>query len=95
MAGACSAHGGDENYVQNLIAVPGGKVPHRRLRCRWKDNINMETGLYDVNLFGFGHGPVVGSCVFGNEHSGCTKDVDFLDMLIVLSASQEGVTELV
>ena len=60
-----------------------GKRPFGRPRHRWEDNIIMnlpevgwERGL---DWSGSGEGQVVGSCEYGNEHSGSIKCGEFLD----------------
>jgi hypothetical protein len=41
MDGACSGHGGDEKWVQNLIGKPEMWTHLGRPRHRWKENIKM------------------------------------------------------
>jgi hypothetical protein len=39
MGRACSMHGERKNAYRILVRKPEGKIPLRRTRCRWEDNI--------------------------------------------------------
>jgi hypothetical protein len=49
MGGACSAYGGGERLVQ--VWKPEGKIPLRRPRRRWEDNIKMNLQNWDVGVW--------------------------------------------
>ena len=42
MGGACSAYGEWRGVYRVLVGKPEGKRPLRRLRLRWKDNIELD-----------------------------------------------------
>jgi hypothetical protein len=55
MGGPCSTNGEKRNAYRLLVGKPEGKVPLRRPRCRWVDNIKMdlgEVGWGDVDWIG-------------------------------------------
>ena len=42
MGGACSAYGGEERCIQDLVEKPEGKRPLGRPSRRWDNNIKMD-----------------------------------------------------
>jgi hypothetical protein len=65
-----------------ILVEHEGKRPHRRVVCRWGDNIRI--GLWEIRWEGVGwmhltqDRPVVNSCEHGNEPLGSIKGREFL-----------------
>jgi hypothetical protein len=73
-----------------LVGKPEGRRPLGRPRRRWEDNIKID--LLEV-VWGWGGGvdsvdlaqdrePMAGSCVYGDEPSGCIKYGDLTEINI-------------
>jgi hypothetical protein len=83
-----SAHG-ENRYAYIALGRP---------RHRWEDDIKMNLtengfGMW-IGLIWLRIGPAAGSCEYGNEPSVSIKGGEFLDYLIVLLASQEGLCSM-
>ena len=52
MGGACSANGGGERHVQDIVGKTEGKRPLGRPRCSWEDKNKMD--LQEVGCGGMG-----------------------------------------
>jgi hypothetical protein len=74
---------------KTLVGKTEGKRPLERLRSRWEDNILMG-GSCGLHSSGSGEGPVAGSCEYGNEPSGSTKDGEFLHNLFEHQLLEKG-----
>jgi hypothetical protein len=76
------------------VGKPEGRIPLRRPRRRWEENIKMDKGnrVWGCGLdsLGSGYGYVAGTCEHGNEPSGSIKCREILDYLSVLLDSQDG-----
>jgi hypothetical protein len=72
-----------DRCTQGLVGRPDGKRPLARPRRRWEDSIKVDLqevgwGL-GLDLSGPEEGQVADACECGNELSGFTKCVEFLD----------------
>jgi hypothetical protein len=88
MGGACSAHGGEVECIQNFDSK--GKRPLRRPRQSWKDNIKMnlrKTVFKGAKWICLAQDR---DCTHSNEHLGSTHGKVYLDQLSV----QEGLSSI-
>jgi hypothetical protein len=41
MGGVCGMYGGETATYMRLVGKPEGKIPLRRLKCKWEDSIKV------------------------------------------------------